>query len=80
MSEKQGSKSKKEQKIELTQNAITVLERRYLKKNDKGRVIEKPEDMFHRVSKNIASADAKYDKNADVKNVEAEFYDVMTKL
>ncbi|UCG69741.1 MAG: vitamin B12-dependent ribonucleotide reductase, partial [Thermoplasmata archaeon] len=40
----------------------------------------KPEDMFHRVSKNISSADEKYYKNADVKNFEAEFYDVMTKL
>jgi ribonucleoside-diphosphate reductase alpha chain len=80
MSEKGRPKSKKVAKFELTPNAITVLERRYLKKNDKGRVIETPEDMFRRVSKNIASADAKYDKNADVKKVEAEFYDVMIKL
>jgi len=80
MSQERGPKSKKESKIPLTQNAIKVLERRYLKKNDKGKVIEKPEDMFHRVAENIASADAVYDKKADVKKVETEFYDVMTKL
>ncbi|MEE9150573.1 MAG: vitamin B12-dependent ribonucleotide reductase [Thermoplasmata archaeon] len=80
MNQEHESKSKKKSKIILTENAIRVLERRYLKKDDKGKVIEKPIDMFHRVAKNIASADAVYDKNADVKKVEAEFYDVMTKL
>jgi ribonucleoside-diphosphate reductase alpha chain len=73
-------KSKKKSNLQLTDNAIKVLERRYLKKNEKGKPTEKPEDMFHRVAKNIASADTVYDKDADVKSVEAEFYDVMTKL
>lgn len=80
MSKEGSPKSKKKSKIPLTENAIKVLERRYLKKNDKGKVIEKPEDMFHRVAENIASADVVYNKNMDVKKVEAEFYDVMTKL
>ncbi len=41
------SKNKKKprvKKIALTENAITVLERRYLKKNEEGRPIEKPVD------------------------------------
>jgi ribonucleoside-diphosphate reductase alpha chain len=80
MSKEGSPKSKKKSNIHLTENAIKVLERRYLKKNDKGKVIEKPEDMFHRVAKNIASADVVYNKNVDVKKVETEFYDVMTKL
>jgi ribonucleoside-diphosphate reductase alpha chain len=76
-------KSKKRSKsksINLTENAIKVLERRYLKKNNSGKPVEKPEDMFHRVAGNIASADIMYDKSADVKRVETEFYSVMTGL
>jgi ribonucleoside-diphosphate reductase alpha chain len=70
----------KSKRLPLTDNAIKVLERRYLKKDESGKPIEKPEDMFHRVSENIAQADAVYDKNADVKKIESEFYDVMSKL
>jgi ribonucleoside-diphosphate reductase alpha chain len=83
MKEDQEEKSKKKTKskrLQLTENAIKVLERRYLKKNESGKPIEKPDDMFHRVSENIAQAHAVYDKNADVKKIESEFYDVMSKL
>lgn len=83
MSEEESAKSKKKgrtKKLPLSENAITVLERRYLKKDEKGKPVEKPKDMFHRVAENIASADALYEKNADVKKVETEFYDIMTKL
>src|SRR3989338_5330536 len=48
------------QKPILSKNALMILEQRYLKKDSKGRVIEKPEDLFRRVAKNIALADAKY--------------------
>ena len=30
---------------QVSPNALTVLERRYLKKNDQGRVIETPEEL-----------------------------------
>ncbi len=70
----------KTKSLPLTENAIRVLERRYLKKDESGKTIEKPEDMFHRVAENIAQADAIYNENADVKNLETEFYDVMSKL
>ena len=80
MNPKKSSKSRKKGKIALTENSIKVLERRYLKKDESGNPIEKPEDMFHRVAKNIASADSVYDKDADVRSVESEFYSAMTKL
>ncbi len=67
-------------KIDLTDNARQVLEKRYLKKDKKGRAVELPEEMFHRVSRTIASADLKYDAKADVKSREDEFYRVMTNL
>ena len=60
-------------------NALTILEQRYLKKNSKGKVTEKPEDMFRRVAKNIALADAKY-KNKNIKKTEEEFYNLMISL
>ena len=53
-------------KINLSKNALLILEQRYLKKNSKGKVIEKPSDLFRRVAKNIALADAKY-KNKNIK-------------
>jgi ribonucleoside-diphosphate reductase alpha chain len=42
--------------IELSPNAKTVLERRYLKKDTDGRIQETPAQMFHRVSRHIAQA------------------------
>jgi len=66
--------------IGLTPNSIRILERRYLKKDEDGQAIEEPADMFRRVAKNIASADAIYKPNADVGETEEEFYQIMTEL
>lgn len=64
----------------LSENALKVLERRYLKKNEDGKVIEKPIDLFLRVAKNIASADLKFNPNADVTKTEEEFYNLIANL
>ncbi len=64
----------------LSLNAVKVLERRYLKKDPEGQVTETPKQLFQRISKNIAEADKKYDKNADLKKTEREFYDIISKL
>ena len=45
----------------LSDNALAVLESRYLKKDEAGRVIETPKEMFWRVAKNIALMDVLYD-------------------
>lgn len=67
--------------LDLSQNAVTVLERRYLKKNEEGKVIETPEDLFRRVSKYVASADAIYGKtSSEVTATEEEFYELITSL
>lgn len=63
--------------MNLTDNARVVLERRYLKKDDKG-VCEHPEDMIRRVADSIAAADAAYGSNAE-KTAQA-FYDMMDGL
>ena len=66
--------------LKLTLNALSVLERRYLQKDDRGNVIETPAQMFRRVAKTIAVVDALYDKSVDLKKIEEEFYGVMTRL
>jgi ribonucleoside-diphosphate reductase alpha chain len=47
---------------ELTKNAVTVLERRYLKRDKDGKVLEVPSQMFRRVAETIAAADRKFGK------------------
>ncbi len=66
--------------LELSENALTVLKKRYLKKDPKGNPIEKPEDMFLRVAKNIAEAERIYDKNASLSETEEKFYNMMVSL
>lgn len=63
----------------FSQNAIKVLEKRYLAKNDKGQVVETPKDMFRRVARNIAQAELIYDGTADVARAEEKFYQLMVK-
>ncbi len=68
-------------KLELSENALKVLERRYLSKNEKGQVVETPEGMFRRVAKAIASADKLYGKKEEeVSGLEEEFYRAMAAL
>lgn len=57
-----------------------VLEERYLRKNEKGKVVETLEEMFRRVAINIASADARYNNTINIKTIENRFYDVMSNL
>ncbi|MEM2902077.1 MAG: vitamin B12-dependent ribonucleotide reductase [Candidatus Bathyarchaeia archaeon] len=66
--------------LKLSLNAVSVLERRYLLKDEEGRVVETPAQMFRRVAKAIAAVDRRYDPEADVKAVEEEFYNVMANL
>ncbi|MCX5813967.1 MAG: vitamin B12-dependent ribonucleotide reductase [Proteobacteria bacterium] len=64
----------------LSKNAITVLERRYLKKDHRSRVIETAADMFHRVADAIAGADKKFNKDSDTEALSHRFYAFMANL
>ena len=61
-------------------NAMTVLERRYLKTDAQGKVVETPFDMFRRVAHNIASAELAYGSQEDAAYWEEQFYLLMTEL
>lgn len=64
----------------LSVNALRVLEKRYLAKNDGGEVIETPEELFRRVARNIAQADRFYDPAADVEGISQEFLETLSEL
>ncbi len=64
----------------LSKNAITVLEKRYLKRDKEGKALESPAELFRRVADSIAAADAVFDKKADVKGLSDHFYGIMTNL
>ncbi|HEY6809057.1 MAG TPA: vitamin B12-dependent ribonucleotide reductase, partial [Gemmatimonadales bacterium] len=64
--------------LDLSANAITVLERRYLVKDDAGRPTEKPEDLFWRVARTIAAPDRTYGASAKAVEALAEtFFELM---
>ncbi|MDI9569527.1 MAG: vitamin B12-dependent ribonucleotide reductase [Pseudomonadota bacterium] len=64
----------------LTKNAITVLERRYLKREKEGRVLETPTHMFRRVAESIAAAERKFNPQADTGKLAERFYHIMAAL
>jgi ribonucleoside-diphosphate reductase alpha chain len=66
--------------IKLSDNALRVLERRYLTKDGEGRVVETPQELFRRVARHIASAELIYNPKADVSSYEEAFYQLMESL
>ena len=65
----------------LTYNAMAVLERRYLLRDESGKIIETPGQMFRRVAKAVASADQNYGVDAEsVKRAEDDFFNMMSRL
>lgn len=62
----------------LTVNALEVLKKRYLLKDEMERVIETPAKMFKRVARAIAMVDKKYGENPQ--ESEETFYKMMARL
>ena len=65
-----------EDDLGLSLNQLKVMENRYLLKDEEGRVTEKPSELFERVARNLA----KVEKKEIRKQVERDFYEVMSKL
>jgi ribonucleoside-diphosphate reductase alpha chain len=66
--------------LPLSQNAVVVLKKRYLKKDEAGQPTEAAPEMFRRVAETIAAIDRDYDPEADVAATAAKFYDMMATL
>jgi len=70
-----------EDDLKLSLNAITVLNKRYLRKDENGKVIETPKQMFERVAKAIALAEKRFKTpSAEQKELENEFFRIMNKF
>jgi len=70
-----------QEKLSLSENAIKVLEKRYLKRDKDGNCIETPFDMFSRVASSIAEAELQYGKSqTEVDALTQKFYDAITNL
>ncbi|MGH7518169.1 MAG: ribonucleotide reductase N-terminal alpha domain-containing protein [Gemmatimonadales bacterium] len=64
--------------VALSSNAVTVLEKRYLIKDDSGTPVEAPADLFWRVARTIAEPDRRYGASAGAVEALAEaFFDMM---
>src|ERR1041384_191295 len=64
--------------LDLNANALTVLERRYLVKDDQGQAVERPEDLFWRVARTIAAPDRTYGASAKaVEGLAETFFELM---
>jgi ribonucleoside-diphosphate reductase alpha chain len=66
--------------MELSPNALTVLERRYLRKNDAGNVAELPEEMLARVVAAVAAADRLYDMSSSADDTSRVFLELIASL
>jgi ribonucleoside-diphosphate reductase alpha chain len=66
--------------LKLSINAIKVLERRYLLKDEAGRIIETPTGLFRRVAHAIASVETNFNAATDVKSLEETFFRMMSSL
>jgi ribonucleoside-diphosphate reductase alpha chain len=64
----------------LTPNAMKVLQKRYLKKDSTGTVVETPEEMFRRVAANIAATEERYGGYDARQHMEKQFYNLMASL
>jgi len=71
---------KTEERLEISENALRVLKKRYLAKDEEGNVIETPVQMFRRVARAIAEIDRIYDPTADISKTEDEFYKMMSRF
>ncbi|MEK6646692.1 MAG: vitamin B12-dependent ribonucleotide reductase [Candidatus Firestonebacteria bacterium] len=68
--------------MNLSQNALNVLKKRYLRR-DGDKLLEEPEEMFRRVAHNITQAEKKYDNNISpekLQQMEDVFYTMMFNL
>jgi ribonucleoside-diphosphate reductase alpha chain len=64
----------------LSENALRTLEARYLWKDESGRIVETPRELFQRVARSVAAAEAAYGASpAQVREMAEAFYSVMVR-
>ena len=74
------TRGKKAPPIDLSGNALVVLRKRYLRKDENNEPIETPEELFWRVARAIAQGDATYEGPERVEETARKFHRLMTSL
>ena len=64
--------------IRLSENSLKVLERRYLRRDINGELLETPAGMFYRIAHHIAAVEEEH--GGDVERTTRVFYDLLTEL
>ena len=64
--------------VVLSDNAVKVLERRYLARDQEGRITETPDGMFERVARAVALADVPWRGEEGASRAESTFLEIMT--
>src|SRR2546425_102573 len=63
--------------LRISENALVILKRRYLLRDENGTVVETPESMFSRVAQAVAEAETTYGKRSSTEVAE-RFRQLMT--
>lgn len=63
--------------LKMSSNAIKVLAKRYLMRNDQGNIVETPGRLFKRVAKTVAMIDRQYDPKTNMSKAEDAYYKMM---
>ena len=66
--------------MNLSRNALTVLQKRYLRRDKDGQPIETPADLFRRVARAVAAAAQLYTLCTDSEDRAEEFYQLMANM
>lgn len=68
-------------RVKLSRNALVVVEKRYLRRNENGQVIETPEQMFRRIARSTTLAEKSFVKDdSELRKIEDDFYGMMARL
>ena len=67
-------------KLNLSNNSLIILEKRYLKKGANGKIIETPEEMYARVAKVISYVEDKYKSGYSSTELFEKFYNMMVEF
>ncbi len=65
-------------RLNLSENAIKVLETRYLRRDAEGHIVETPKELFRRVAKSVSQAESIFGGKDKAKFWEEKFYNELT--
>lgn len=65
---------------ELSENALRVLEARYLRRDATGEIMETPDELFRRVARALAAAETAFAEGSAASHYAEDFYELLSSL